>query len=116
MIIVILQRYLISEWIKGALSAEGSEKAFSFTPCWVIDKWRFYLGTFQSIYSKQTYGFLPSLGPLLDSCCSGEADTIQCCSQLISVVPSQREYCVQVMLKRGRVGREKESWVCKDIS
>lgn len=89
MIVVILRRYLISERIQGALSAEGPEKAFSFTPCRVIDKWRLSLGTLKSVYSKQTYGFWPNLSPLLDWCYFGKAQTIQRSSQLISGVPSK---------------------------
>lgn len=102
MIVVILQRYLISERIQGALSAEGPEKAFSFTPCRVIDKWRLYLGTRKSIYSKQTYGFLPSLDPLLDWCYFGKADTTQCSSQPISGVPSKESTLTR--LCRGEEG------------
>lgn len=113
MIIVILQRYLISEWIKGALSAEGSEKVFSFTPCWVIDKWRFYLGTFKSIYGKQMYSFL---GSLLDLCYFEKADTIQPGSHLISVVPPKESMCTGCGGGAGEL-RERETGLllCKHI-
>lgn len=66
-----------------------------------------YLSTLQNIYCKQTYGFLPSLGPLLDWYYFPKADTIQRSSQLISGVPSKEStLCRLCWGEEGLRGRE----------